>query len=110
MRFHSLPQNALKKIYKARCARLRLSMINVIPTDIRWLIEVKVQLTIEFSNLFVSYIPRFSKSTFAERRRAKRLGSKCHIYIRLDCNQPQCKNFRNNFKNHKNKIKFVKMA
>ncbi|XP_052288997.1 uncharacterized protein LOC127903001 [Citrus sinensis] len=42
--FPSLPQNALRKIYKARCERLRLLMINGIPSDIRWLIEAKVRL------------------------------------------------------------------
>ena len=41
-RFQSLPKNALKKIYKAHCERLRLLMINEIPSDIRWLIEAKV--------------------------------------------------------------------
>lgn len=41
-RFHFLSQNALKKIYKSRCERLRLLMINRIPSNIRWLIEVKV--------------------------------------------------------------------
>ena len=40
--FPSLPQNALKKIYKARCERLRLLMINGISSYIRWLIEAKV--------------------------------------------------------------------
>ncbi|KAK9222126.1 hypothetical protein WN944_010558 [Citrus x changshan-huyou] len=42
--FPSLPQNAFKKIYKARCERLRLLMINGIPADIHWLIEAKVRL------------------------------------------------------------------
>ena len=37
--FPSLPQNALKNIYKARYERLHLLMINEIPVDIRWLIE-----------------------------------------------------------------------
>ncbi|XP_024041924.1 uncharacterized protein LOC112099055 [Citrus clementina] len=37
-------KNALRKIYKARCKRLRLLMINGIPSDIRWLIEAKVRL------------------------------------------------------------------
>ena len=40
--FPSLPQNALKQIYKARCERLRLIMINEIPFDIHWLVEAKV--------------------------------------------------------------------
>ena len=39
--FPSLPQNALRKIYKARCERLHLLMINGIPSDIRWLIEAR---------------------------------------------------------------------
>ena len=40
--FPSLPQNALKKIYKSRYERLRLLMVNEIPADICWLIETKV--------------------------------------------------------------------
>ncbi|KAK2662599.1 hypothetical protein Ddye_001173, partial [Dipteronia dyeriana] len=39
--FPSLPQSALKKIYKAHSERLRLLMINNIPVEIRWLIEAK---------------------------------------------------------------------
>ena len=54
--FPSLPQNDLKKIYRARCERLRLLMINGIPANIRWLIEAKIRLAGEVSNLFVSYI------------------------------------------------------
>ena len=73
--FPSLPQNALKKIYKTRCERLRLLMINGIPADIRWLIEAKVRLAGEFSDPFISYTPGFGKSTFAKKRRAKRVGS-----------------------------------
>ena len=83
--FPSLPQNALRKIYKARCERLRLLMINGIPSDIRWLIEAKVRLAGEFSGQFVSYMPGFGKSTFAKKRRAKRLGLKCYNCIRLGC-------------------------
>ncbi|XP_024042132.1 uncharacterized protein LOC112099218 [Citrus clementina] len=37
-------KNALRKICKARCERLRLLMINGIPSYIRWLIEAKVRL------------------------------------------------------------------
>jgi hypothetical protein len=40
--FPALPQNAITKIYHARCARLRLLMNHGIPEDIRWLIEAKV--------------------------------------------------------------------
>ena len=69
--FPSLSQNALRKIYKARCERLRLLMINGIPSYICWLIEAKVRLAGEFSDPFVSYMPAFGKSTFAKKRRAK---------------------------------------
>jgi hypothetical protein len=40
--FPVLPQNAITKIYHARCERLRLLMNNGIPEDIRWMIEAKV--------------------------------------------------------------------
>jgi len=40
--FPILPQNAIAKIYHARCERLRLLMNRGIPEDIRWLIEAKV--------------------------------------------------------------------
>ncbi|KAK2661923.1 hypothetical protein Ddye_000497 [Dipteronia dyeriana] len=48
--FPSLPQNALKKIYKARSERLRLPMMYNIPADIRGLIEAKVHLAALISN------------------------------------------------------------
>ena len=40
--FPTLPLNAIAKIYRVRCARLRLLMNHEIPEDIRWLIEAKV--------------------------------------------------------------------
>jgi hypothetical protein len=40
--FPALPQNAITKIYRARCERLRLLMNHGIPEDICWLIEAKV--------------------------------------------------------------------
>jgi len=40
--FPALPQNAITKIYHAKCERLRLLMNHEIPDDIRWLIEAKV--------------------------------------------------------------------
>jgi hypothetical protein len=40
--FPALPQNAITKIYYAKCARLRLLMNHGISKDIHWLIEVKV--------------------------------------------------------------------
>jgi hypothetical protein len=39
--FHTLPPYAIAKIYRAKCARLRL-MNHGILEDIRWLIKAKV--------------------------------------------------------------------
>ena len=107
-RFPSLPQNAFKKIYKARCEQLRLLMINGIPADIRWFIKVKVRLAGEFSDPFISYMPGFGKSTFAKKRRAKRLGSECSHCVRLACKNPRCKALGMVSVNREDKIKFVK--
>jgi len=75
--FPALPQNTITKIYCARCARLMLLMNHGIPEDIRWLIEAKVRLSGESSNVFISYMPGIGKNTFAKKRRAKRL-KVCH--------------------------------
>ena len=83
--FPSLPQNALRKIYKARCEQLRLLMINGIPSDVHWIIEVKVRLAGEFSAPFVCYMSGFDKNIFAKKGRAKRLVSECHNCVRLSC-------------------------
>ena len=107
-RFPSLPQNAFKKMYKARCERLRLLMINGIPADIHWLIEAKVRLVGKFSDPFVSYMPDFCKSTFAKKRRAKQPGSKYPNCIRFACNQPRYKTLGMVSINCEDKIKFVK--
>ena len=53
--FPALPQNAITKIYLARCARLRFLMNHGILEDICWLIEAKVRLSGESSNSFISY-------------------------------------------------------
>ena len=106
--FPSLPQNALGKIYKAHCERLRLLMINGIPSDIHWSIEAKDRLAGEFSNPFVSYMLGFGKSTFAKKRRVKRLGSKCHNCVRFGCKRPDCKSLGMVFDTREDKIKFVK--
>jgi len=85
MYFPALPQNAITKIYRARCARLRLLMNHRIPEDIRWLIEAKIRLSGESSNSFISYMPGTGKNTFAKKRRAKRLKI-YHRCARWTCN------------------------
>jgi hypothetical protein len=87
--FPALPQNAITKIYRAGCARLRLVMNHGIPKDIRWMIEAKVRLSGESSNSFISYMPKTGKSTFVKKRRAKRL-KVCHRCARWTCNA-QCR-------------------
>ena len=50
----------------------------------------------------------FGKSTFAKKRRAKQLGSKCPNCVRLTCNKLRCKTLRMVSVNREDKIKFVK--
>ena len=51
--FPALPPNAIAKIYRARCERLRLLMNHGIPEDICWMIEAKVRLSGESSNSLI---------------------------------------------------------
>jgi len=48
-------------------------MNHEIPEDIHWLIEAKVRLSGEYSNSFISYMPKTGKNTFAKKRPTKRL-------------------------------------
>jgi hypothetical protein len=104
--FPALPPNAITKIYHARCERLRLLMNHGIPEDIRWLIEAKVQLSSESSNSFISYMPRIGKSTFAKKRRAKRL-KVFHRCARWTCNAT-CHSLEMVSVNREDKIQFIK--
>jgi hypothetical protein len=87
--FPALTQNAITKIYRARCERLRLLMNHEIPDDIRWMIETKVRLSGESSNSFIFHMPGIGKSTFAKKCRAKRL-KVCHRCARQTCNAQCC--------------------
>ena len=104
--FPSLPQNDLIKIYKARCARLMVLMNNGIPADIRWLIEAKVRYAGESSNSFTSHMPGTSRSSYAKKRRAKRLGV-CHKCARWTCDT-RCRNIGMASINREDKIQFIK--
>ena len=104
--FPALPPNAIAKIYCARCERLRLLMNHRIPKDILWLIEAKVRLLGESSNSFILYMPGTSKSTFAKKRRAKRL-KVYHKCARLTCNAT-CRSLEMVFVNREDKIQFIK--
>jgi hypothetical protein len=77
-----------------------------IPEDIRWLIEAKVRLSGESSNSFISYMPGTGKSTFAKKRRAKRL-KVCHRCARWTCNAT-CRSLGMVSVNREDKIQFIK--
>ena len=104
--FPALPQNAITKIYRARCARLKLLMDHGIPEDIRWLIEAKFRLSSESSNSFISHMPGTGTSTFAKKRRAKRL-KVCHRCARWTCNMT-CRSLGMVSVNREDKIQFIK--
>ena len=77
-----------------------------IPEDIRWIIEAKVRVAGESSNSFVSHMPGMGKSSFAKKRRAKRL-KVCHKCARWTCNT-HCKNIGFASINREYKIQFIK--
>jgi hypothetical protein len=104
--FPALPPNAIAKICRAKCARLRLLMNHEIPEDIRWLIEAKGRLSGESSNSFISYMSRTGKSTFAKKHHAKRL-KVCHRCVRCTCNA-QCHSLEMVSINREDKIQFIK--
>ena len=72
-RFPSFPVNILIKIYRARWDRLNMLMTKGIPEDVRWLIEAKVRLGGEISDLNLFCLPGSGKSSYAKKHRAKRL-------------------------------------
>ena len=104
--FSFLPPNALIKTYKARIERLRLLMLMEIPADIRWLIEAKVRLSGECVNSFVSFMPGLGRSSYAKKRRAKRL-QVCHKCARWTCNK-RCRSLGYVSINREDKIQFIK--
>ncbi|KAL6545248.1 hypothetical protein OROGR_009122 [Orobanche gracilis] len=103
--YPSLPANIIKRIYRARLERLRMLMRNGIPEDIRWLIEAQVRLSGEFSNSF-RYMPGIGKSSFAKKRRAKRLGG-CYKCAWWTCDT-RCKSVGFVSRNREVKIAFIK--
>ena len=104
--FPSLPQNSLMKVYKARLERMRLLMIHGIPNDIRWVIEARVRLAGEYSDSCTSYLPGFGRSTYAKKRRAKKMGV-CFKCARWNCNT-RCRSLGMVSDNREDKIKFIR--
>ena len=104
-RFPSLPQDALLTVYKSRLERMRLFKRFNIPEDLRWLIEAKVRFSGEFPDLN-KYFTGMGKSTFAKKRRAKRMGV-CYKCARWTCNK-RCRNVGMTSVNRDDKIQFIK--
>ena len=104
--FPSLPSNALLDICKRRTTRLKSLMLMGMPVDIRWLIEAMVRLSSEFSDRYVSFMPGLGRSSFAKKRRAKRL-QVCYKCARWTCNQ-KCRSLGMVSRNREDKIQFIK--
>ena len=105
-RFPVLPVHILKDIDKSRWTRLRIFMDFHIPEDIRWLIEAKVRMSGELPGSVASVLPGMGKSSYAKRRRAKRLHV-CHKCARWTCNE-RCRSLGWVSSNRDDKIQFIK--
>jgi hypothetical protein len=103
-RFPPFPRNILLKLYQVRFERLRMLMHKGIPEDIRWIIEAKVR---EDEYLPVLHLPGTGRSTFAKKRRAKRMSSNCHKCARWTCNG-KCRSIGIPSSNRDDKIEFIK--
>lgn len=106
VRFPTLPQDDLRKIYKCRLERLRVLMHLGLPEDVRWIIEAKVRLAGEFQDLFARHLSGMGRSSFSKKRRAKRM-QVCYKCARWNCNS-RCKNVGMTSINREDKIKFIK--
>ena len=104
--FPSISQKSLMKIYKARLERIRLLKMKGIPPDICWVIEARVRLAGEYSETCNSYLTGFGRSTYAKKRRAKRMGV-CFKYAHWNCNT-RCHSLGMVSDNREDKIKFIR--
>ena len=105
-RFPTFPQDLLRIIYKCRLERLKVLTRFGLPEDLRWVIEGKVRLTGEFHDSFERYMAGMGKSSYAKKRRAKRMGV-CHKCARWTCNK-RCRNPGMVSINREDKIQFIK--
>ena len=104
--FPSLPRKSLMKVYKARLERMRLLMIKDIPTDIRWIIEARVRLAGESSNSFMSHLSGLGRSSYAKKRRAKRM-CVCYKCANMFCDT-RCRSLGVMSNTREDKIKFIR--
>ena len=81
-------------------------MIKGIPTDIRWIIKARVRLAGESSDFFISHLSGLGRSTYAKKRRAKRIGV-CYKCARMFCNS-RCRSLGMVSDNREDKINFIR--
>ena len=105
-RFPTLPKDVLRKIYRCKLERTRGLMCKGLPEDVRWIIEAKVRLAGELSDSFFRKMPGTGRSSYAKKRRAKRMGV-CFKCARWNCNT-RCRNPGMVSINREDKIKFIK--
>ena len=103
----------IKEVVKNEVIKLLDNRIIYPISDSKWVSptqvvpnEAKVRLSGESSNSFISHMPGTGKSTFAKKRRAKRLNI-CHRCARWTCNAT-CHSLGMVSVNREDKIEFIK--
>ena len=105
-RFPSFPVNILIKIYESRLERLKVLTRLGMPREILWLIEAKVRSTGELQDSFISVLPGLGKSSYAKKRRAKRL-KVCRKCARWNCDE-SCRSLGWASNNREDKLYFIR--
>ena len=83
IRFPTLPQDVLKKIYSYRLKRMKTFKSLELPKDVSWIIKAKVHLVGKFNRSFVKYMLGIGRSSYSKKRRVKRMRAyhKCTRWI-----------------------------
>ena len=102
----SFSSKSLMKVSKAHLEQMRLLMIKGIPNDISWIIKARVQLAGESSDSFISHLPGLGRSTYAKKRRAKRM-CVCYKCACMFCDTP-CRSLGMVSDNREDKINFIR--
>ena len=94
-------------IYRCRLERMRLLNHMGVPENVRWIIEAKVRLLGELSDLSVKHMPGMGRSSYAKKRRADRM-KVCKNCGRWTCSKQRCRSKGMVSVNREDKIKFIK--
>ena len=104
--FPFLSKKIILNIYKDRFERLRVLMQKGIPNDVRFIIEAKVRIAGEFTDLPTRNLPGLEKSSYSKKRRAKQM-QVCHKCARWTCNT-RCRSLGMVSNRREDKIQFIK--